>query len=98
MDPFSLVVGIGSLVQISLQLAKCIKDVHDASASFEDDIEALLREIQSLESVNKSISNLYQTETGEYSAAHTELPPQEREVWETTVKTLHETTKTVAKL
>ena len=54
MDPFSVLVGVWSLIEMSLQLGKYLKDVYEAAASFEEDIGSLLREIQDLESVNKS--------------------------------------------
>ena len=60
MDPLSVVVGVGSLIDLSLRLGKYLKDVHESIASFEGEIGSLLWEIQDLESVNKSIAQLLQ--------------------------------------
>ena len=54
MNPFSVLVGAGSLIEMCLQLGKYLKDVYEAAASFEKDMGSLLREIQDLESVIKS--------------------------------------------
>jgi hypothetical protein len=99
MDPFSLVVGIGSLIEISLALGKCLKDAYETAASFEEEMGSLLREIQDLDSVNKSIEHLHRTETSSNVASERlDLPVQEREVWQNTIKILQECTKTARRL
>ena len=98
MDPFSLVVGVGSLIEMSLQLSKCLKNVHEAAASFEGEMESLVREIQGLDSVNKSIEQLHRTETGIHTVGKPDLPREELEVWQNTGKTLQECSSTVQTL
>ncbi|KAL8928606.1 MAG: hypothetical protein Q9208_001840 [Pyrenodesmia sp. 3 TL-2023] len=98
MDPFAVVVGVGSLIDLSLRLGKYLKDVHESIALFEEDIGSLLREIQDLGSVNKSIAQLYQTETVALTSAYSEPPREELEVWHNTFKTLRNCTSTVKEL
>lgn len=98
MDPFSLVIGVGSLVEMSLQLGKCLKDAYEAAALFEEEVGSLLREIQDLESVNKSIEHLYRTETNNFISERLDLPLQDLEVWENTFKILQDCEKTVKNL
>jgi paraquat-inducible protein B len=96
MDPFSLAVGVGSLVEMSLQVGKYLKDIYEAATLFEDEISSLLREIQDLRSVNKSIETLYRTETDDSNLR--QLPSQDFEVWQNTVKTLQECSETLKRL
>ena len=98
MDPFSIVVGVGSLIEMSLRLSKYLKNVHEAAASFEGEMESLVREIQDLDSVNKSIEQLHRTETGIHTSGQTEIPRQDLEVWQNTAKTLQECSNTVQTL
>ena len=98
MDPFSIVVGVGSLIEMSLQLSKYLNNVHEAAASFEGEMESLMREIQGLESVNKSIEQLHKAETGMYTFGQPDLPRRELEVWENTAKALKECSSTVQAL
>ena len=96
MDPFSVVVGVGSLIDLSLRLGKFLKDVHASIALYEGEIESFLGEVQDLESVNKSIAELYQTETVAIAHGHSE--PQQLEVWQNTLKTLRSCTISVEAL
>jgi hypothetical protein len=96
MDPFSVIVGVGSLIEMSLYLAKYLKDVYEAAILFEEEVGSLLRDIQDLSSVNKSIENLYRTEICDSNRG--QLPRQDLEVWQNTVKTLQECSETVKKL
>ena len=99
MDPFSIIVGVGSLIDLSIKLGKSLKAVHEAVACFEEDIGFLLREIDNLGSVNKSIEHLYRTEASNLSRRlGSETPSQELEVWQNTVKTLQSCSETAQKL
>lgn len=98
MDPFSIVVGVGSLLQFSLELGKYLKDVHEAIASFEDEIGSFMREIQDLDSVNNSIEQLYRTESANHIFGQTNLPRQDFEIWQNIVKTLQDCSKTIQTL
>ena len=59
MDPLSITLGVGTIVQLSLQLGMYLKNVYDAAASFEEEIEFLMREIQDVESINTSIGTSF---------------------------------------
>lgn len=99
MDPFSLVVGIGSLAEISIALGKCLKEAYNSAVTFEEEIGSLLREIEDLNSVNKSIELLYQSEVQRASfERHFDLPPQDKEVWRNTTRTLQECSETAQAL
>lgn len=98
MDPFSIIVGTGGLLQLSFQLGKYLKDVYEAAASFQDEIGSLLSEIQDLESVNKSIENLYKNGVNDYTSGQSKLPHQDLEIWQNTVKTLQNCSNTVKRL
>ena len=99
MDPFSIIVGVGSLIDLSLKLGKYLKDVHDSIAAFEEDVGQLLNEIQNLNSVNKSIEQLFRTETfGAAELSGSSIPPQEREARGNIVKILKECSQTVKRL
>ena len=98
MDPFSILVGTGSLIQMSLELGKYIKDVYEAAASFQEDVGSLLCEIQDLESVNKSIEHFHRNEVHGYSSGQLELPDQDLEIWQNTIKTLQNCSNTVKRL
>lgn len=98
MDPFSIVVGTGALLQLSLQLGKYLKDVYEAAASFQEEIGSLLSEIQDLESVNKSIEHLYKIGVNSNTSGQSELPHQDLEIWQNAVKTLQNCSNTVKRL
>ncbi len=98
MDPFSLFVGAGSLLEMSFQLGKCLKNVYETAASFEDDIEFLLREIQDLDIVNKSIEQLCNTEATVHNFGLSELPRQDREIWQNIAQNLRKCSETVEQL
>lgn len=98
MDPFSIVVGTGALIQLSLQLGKYLKEVYEAAASFQEEIGSLLSEIQDLESVNKLIEHLHRSEVHGYTSGQSELPHQDLEIWQNTVKTLQNCSNTVKRL
>lgn len=97
MDPFSIVVGVGSLVQMCLQLGKCIKSVYEDAASFEEEIE-FLREVQDLDSVNKSLEFLHKQDTSNCISEEPELSCQEIDVRKNTMKTLQECVEKVKRL
>ncbi|KAL8669814.1 MAG: hypothetical protein Q9168_005618 [Polycauliona sp. 1 TL-2023] len=98
MDPFSVIVGVGSLIDLSLRLGKYLKDLRESIALYEGEIESFLREIQDIDSVNNSIAQLYQTETVTTTLGHSEPPRQELEAWQNTFKTLRGCAATVEEL
>ena len=98
MDPFSIVVGVGSLVQMSIQLGKCIKSVYDNAASFEEDLEDLMHEVQDLDSVNKSLEYLHKTDTSNCTSEQPELSCREFDVRKNTLNTLQDCVRTVERI
>ena len=98
MDPFSIVIGVASLLQISAQLSKYVKGVLETAESFEGNIGLLLREIEDLESVNKSIEQLYRRESGDDSYRQQEPLREDLTHWENTLKILEDCSETVNRL
>lgn len=62
MDPFSIVVGTTSLIDVCLRVVKYLKDFHEAAAKVEAEISALQHEFEALIAVNESIHNLFEEE------------------------------------
>lgn len=98
MDPFSIVVGTASLIDISWRVGNYLRDVHEAAGEVEGEITSLAREIQSLDSVNKSIKNLHEVEIEVLPENLSEIPDQARDLWQNTVKILQDCHATVEKL
>lgn len=94
MDPFSLLVGAGSLIEMSIQVGKYLKHVYEAVASFEEEIGTLFHEIQDLDTVIKAIEHLLSTET----TGQQELSRHVQEIWQNTAKILQDCSETVQKL
>ena len=97
MDPFSIIVGVGSLLDMSLKLGKYVKEVNEAAATFEEDIQFLLAEIQSLNSVNKSIEHVCKQEE-DARKDQLAIPREDLEAWQNTFNVLQDCSKTVNKL
>ncbi|KAF2817454.1 uncharacterized protein BDZ99DRAFT_374465 [Mytilinidion resinicola] len=57
MDPFSLVAGTTSVVDVLLRFGSYLKHIHDAAGTIDEDIAALIHEIDALISVNTSIED-----------------------------------------
>lgn len=58
-DPFSILAGTAGLLDVSWRVASYLKDLHGAAAKVEDDIAALLHEIEALISVNEAIKDIF---------------------------------------
>ena len=99
MDPLSISVGAISIIDLTRKLGKYFKEFYEAIASFEDDVEFLLSQIQDLGSVTKSIENLYrEKESGLSAHARPEFARQEGEAWQNIFKTLQLCSETIHKL
>lgn len=98
MDGFSIALGIVQLFDITWRVGKYLKDVHEGAGIVEGEIASLLSEIQALESVNRSIQHLHETEVEILPAGATKLPDRDRELWQITGSNLQECQKTVEKL
>ena len=97
MDPFSIIIGVGSLIDMSLKLGKYVKEVNKAAATFEEDVRFLLAEIQSLNSVNKSIERVCKKEE-DVRKDQLAIPREDLEAWQNTFNVLQDCSKTVNKL
>ena len=99
MDPFSLIVGVGSLVDLSIKLGKYLRDVREAVASFEEEMGFLLGVVESISSINKSIEDLYKAQAAEYiGRSGLQIPDQEYGVWQNIAKTLQSCSAIIQKL
>jgi hypothetical protein len=57
-DPFSILTGAAGLADVCIRLAKFLKDANDGFRAVDQELEDLLKEIASLQSVNESIDEL----------------------------------------
>jgi hypothetical protein len=98
MDPFSITIGIASLLDITWRVAKYLKDVQEAAGLVEGEIMSLLSEIQALDSVNRSIKHLHETEVEPLSPSSMELPDRDQELWRITASNLQDCQGNVQRL
>lgn len=61
-DPFSLVTNIVSLLDVSVRLYNYLKKVKAGAAAIEQDINALLHEIELLQTITRSIYDTFQAD------------------------------------
>ena len=61
-DPFSIVVGTTSLIDVLWRCGSYLKHVHQSVGKIDEDIAALTHEIDALISVNKSIDDTFKAE------------------------------------
>ncbi|MCJ1268890.1 hypothetical protein MMC22_008778 [Lobaria immixta] len=61
-DPFSVIAGTAGLLDVCFRIFKYLKKTQAGAAKIEDDITALLREIEALIAVNLSIKTVFVTE------------------------------------
>ncbi|KAG7008290.1 hypothetical protein G7Y79_00006g019100 [Physcia stellaris] len=95
MDPFSVTVGVASLLELSLKVGKVLLGIRSSIASFEEDVASLLYEIRHLQSVNSAIEHLYSRTTGQQINAQKE---PHREIWRNTEDALRDCLKTIRKV
>jgi hypothetical protein len=98
MDPFSIAIGVASLLDITWRVGKYLKDVQEGAGIVEGEIASLLTEIQSLDSVNRSIKHLHETEVEMLMEGVVELPERDQELWRNTANNLQDCQETVLKL
>lgn len=98
MDPFSIVVGVGSLLDITVRVVKYLKDVQEAAGLVEGEITSILTEIQALDSVNRSIKHLHEAEIESLPAGSLGLPDRDQELWQTTANNLQDCEGSVRRL
>jgi hypothetical protein len=98
MYPFSITIDIASLLDITWRVAKYLKDVQEAAGLVEGEITSLLGEIQALDSVNRSIKHLHETEVESLSPNSMELPDRDQELWRITASNLQDCQGNVQRL
>ena len=62
MDPFSIIVGTTSLIDVCVRAVKFLKDFHEAAAKVDAEVSALQHEFEALIAVNESIHTLFEEE------------------------------------
>jgi hypothetical protein len=99
MDPFSIVVGVTSLVDVCWRVGKYLRDVQHAAKFVEGEIASLLHEINALDAVNNSIKLLHETEIGVLPPGSLDkVPDGDRELWRNTARDLRNCEVAVEKL
>lgn len=58
-DPFSILAGTASIIDVCMRLTKYFRDVNAAAGTIEQDLFALLEEFIRLQAVNESIRNIW---------------------------------------
>ena len=66
-DPFSIVIGTIGLIDVCWRFAAYLRNAYAGTAQTEDEIAGLLREIESLTSVNETIKASYEDFQGTFS-------------------------------
>ena len=61
-DPFSIIAGTAGILDISFRFCKYLKDVRAAITSVEGDLTTLVRDIEILIQINKSIQHVFTTD------------------------------------
>jgi hypothetical protein len=98
MDPFSIIVGSASLIDMTLRVTKFLKEIHLAAKNVGEDAKFLSAEIQALDTVNKSVLNLYEIEVAALPDENTDIPDGTRTLWENTGLVLRNCQEAVQKL
>ncbi|MCJ1283494.1 hypothetical protein MMC26_002824 [Xylographa opegraphella] len=86
MDPFSLLTGAVGLVAICTQLVLSLRDIHAAAATVDQEVEALSGDVENVKSVVEII----------YAALKKRADREPNGPQETTAKSWHNATKTLA--
>ena len=90
MDPFSIIVGVAGLLDITVRVVKNVKDVQEAAGLVEGELISILGEIQALDSINRSIKDLHEAEIESLPTGSLGLPHRDQELWQTTAGNLRE--------
>ena len=80
MDPFSIIIGTVSLLDVCTRFGAYLRDLHTGAAQIEDEISALLRELDALKSVNETIKASYNDFQRSYSH-EAAVPKQAANLW-----------------
>ncbi|KAF2197372.1 hypothetical protein GQ43DRAFT_484192 [Delitschia confertaspora ATCC 74209] len=87
-DPFSIVAGAASLVDICIRLTNYLRDVHKAAGTIGDDTDSLIHEVHALNTISSSIHQAFSA----HLAANPWNGPSEKEadLWKHVSQTLQD--------
>lgn len=97
-DPFSVIAASAGLLDVCWRVLAYLKNVQAAAAKVEEEIAALLHEIEALISVNVSIRDLFAAELQETSGALAADPARLQNLWRNAGRILQDCRDTVEKL
>lgn len=82
MDPFSIVIGAGNLLDISVRVSKYLLELRDKVASTKDDLESLLQQINSITSASQSIRQAFENEIANSSERKKSKTSEVNKLWQ----------------
>ena len=88
MDPFSIVIGACSLVDISIRVVRYPRGVKESIAGTKDELESLEHEIDSIRSISDSIKCSFEDEVKNASGKSVADPTKAQALWENKGNTL----------
>ena len=98
MDPFSVVVGAVSLVDVSVRVIKCLHNFKESVAGTKDEIQALELEINSIRSISESIQHSFKHEVNGDSGKPATDPSEADTLWKNIGATIWNCQKLVCDL
>lgn len=97
-DPFSIIAGTVSIADVCFRIARYLKDVQAAAASVEEEIAALLHEVEALVTINQSIQKAFEVEISGSSKLSLAKIEHVENLWKHTGKSLRDCQGIVEKL
>lgn len=88
MDPFAIVAGACSLVDISIRVVRYLRGVKESIAGTKDELESLEHEINSIKSISESIKASFEDEAKNGSGKSVADPTKAQALWENIGNTL----------
>ncbi|RDW69224.1 hypothetical protein BP6252_08244 [Coleophoma cylindrospora] len=98
MDPFSITIGLASMLDITVRVVKYLKEVQDAAGVIGEELATLVNEIQALGSLGRSIQHLHDTEVQSLLGGFADLPDRDQELWRVTSSNLQDCKALVGRL
>ena len=97
-DPFSIVAGTATLAEICFRVVRYLRDIHTAAATIEDDIAALIHEVEALDAINNSIQETFSNLLPTPSAGTNQTLGNTADLWKHTGRSLRNCQIVVEKL
>ncbi|RDW80348.1 hypothetical protein BP5796_05046 [Coleophoma crateriformis] len=98
MDPFSITIGLASMLDITVRVIKYLKEVQEAAGVIGEELVSLANEIQALGSLGRSIQHLHDTEVQSLLGGFADLPDRDQELWRLTSSNLQDCKTLVGRL